>query len=95
MLFRGLPLDKRVAFDVLCRRAVRLLKSDFFGFAILRFCACAFSFHNIIDRLLRWCRSFFFFRFFGGWGWFGGLFTVFPTDIRVFENMYAHETKDE
>ena len=84
-----------MAFDGLCRRAVRLLKSDFFGFAILGFGACAFSFHNIIDRLLRWRRSFFFFRFFGGGGWFGGFFAVFPTDIRVFENMYAHEAKGE
>ena len=73
----------------------RLLKADFFGFAVLGFCAGAFSFYNIIDRLLRWRGSFFFFRFFGGWGCFGGLFAVFPTDFGVFEDMYAHEAKGE
>ena len=80
-------------------RSVPLLKADFFGFSVLGFGARAFSFYNIIDRLLRRRGSFFFFVFFGcGRGCWRGvrfIFAEFETVFGVFDDMYAYETEGE
>lgn len=78
---------KRKIDPLLCQK-FRLFETDFFRLAIFGFTAALFALDNIIDRLLRNSRSFFFalflFLFFGR-GCFGAFFL--PSKLGVTDDV--------